>query len=282
VIDEGESAPTVAHTAARSAGLRRLAAVGLAGYGLIHLLVAWLVLQLAWGERGSASDPGADPSGALAVLAGSEVGRVLLWLLAGGLAGLTVWQAVEVLRSRRSLTGPAAGRRAALLLLARTLGTAVVYGWLPLATARAALSGGQQRDDEQRSVRGVLALPGGQLLVLAAGLVIIGIGGYQVRKGWRAAFRNELDLTAVPQRLRRLTVRLCQAGFLAKGIAFVLVGAVVGGAAVTFDAERATGLDGALRAVVLTPFGPWLLTGIALGLATFSIYCFTRARHPVS
>ncbi|WP_166503559.1 hypothetical protein [Modestobacter italicus] len=43
----GQAAHQAAHDAARSSTLRRLAAVGLAGYGVVHLLVAWLAFQLA-------------------------------------------------------------------------------------------------------------------------------------------------------------------------------------------------------------------------------------------
>jgi len=61
----------------------------------------------------------------------------------------------------------------------------------------------------------------------------------------------------------------------------VLVGAVVAWAAATFDPQRATGLDGALRAVADGPCGPWVLTVIAGCLAAFAVYCGARARHPV-
>ena len=277
------AAPTVAHQAARSTALRRLAAVGLAGYGVVHLLVAWLALQLAWYRPGG-GDGGrtADPSGAVAVLAGSPAGPLLLWVLAAGLTGLTLWQAAEVLRSRRALPRPGRDRRAAVLQVLRTLGSAAVYGWLCVLTVRAATSGGASRGDEERSVRGVLALPGGQLLVLGAAVVLVVIGGYQAQKGWRTRFLDELDLDAVPPQLRRASLQVCRAGFVGKGTAFVVVGLVVGWAAVLSDAERANGLDGALRAVASTPAGPWLLTAVAAGVAAFSVYCFTRARHPVS
>jgi hypothetical protein len=66
-----------------------------------------------------------------------------------------------------------------------------------------------------------------------------------------------------------------------KGVALVLVGVVVAWAAVTFDPKQADGLDGALRAVAGAPFGQWLLTVIAAGLAAYAVYCLVRARHPV-
>ena len=65
-----------------------------------------------------------------------------------------------------------------------------------------------------------------------------------------------------------------------KGVALVLVGAMVAWAAATFDPARATGLDGALRTILGAPFGKVLLTLVAIGIAAFGAYCLVRARYP--
>jgi hypothetical protein len=102
-----------------------------------------------------------------------------------------------------------------------------------------------------------------------------------VRKGIRSDFRNEIDLTTVTPALRGATHRVCQVGFVLKGVALVLVGVVVGWAAITASPGRGDGMDGALRVVAGQPFGQWLLTAVAVGLAAFAVYCAVRARHPV-
>ncbi|HEX8927767.1 MAG TPA: DUF1206 domain-containing protein, partial [Actinomycetota bacterium] len=60
-----------------SDALENLARIGLIAYGLVHLLVAWLAVQLAWGGGGQP----ADQSGAMGTLARSPIGKPLLWLL---------------------------------------------------------------------------------------------------------------------------------------------------------------------------------------------------------
>jgi hypothetical protein len=37
-----------------------------------------------------------------------------------------------------------------------------------------------------------------------------------------------------------------------------------------------------VRAIAATRYGPELLSAIAVGIGLFSVYCFARARHPVS
>src|SRR6476619_4166149 len=87
--------------AARGAGdsdtLENLARIGLIAYGVVHLLIAWLAIQLAWFGGGGKS---ADQSGAMSTLADSPVGKPLLWLIAVGLIALAVWQGAEIFRWR--------------------------------------------------------------------------------------------------------------------------------------------------------------------------------------
>ncbi|MGY1714272.1 DUF1206 domain-containing protein [Geodermatophilus sp. SYSU D01106] len=276
-----EVAPAV-RRAARSPALRHTARAGLLGYALIHLLVAWLALQLAWGPgRARTAGRSADSAGALDVLAESPLGDGLLWVLAASLAGLCLWQAVEVLRHHRGVPPPGPRRREALGQLGKTVGTALLYGFLAVSAVRAALGDRSGRREEEETVRGVLGWPGGQVLVVAVALVVVGIGAYHVRKGWRSDFLGEIELSTVTPALRALTHRAAQAGFVLKGVALVLVGAVVGWAAVTVDADSATGLDGALRTVATSPVGPAALTVVATGLAAFAVYLLARARHPV-
>src|SRR3954468_3947665 len=66
-----------ARRAARSPALGRAARAGFAASGLVHLLVAYLVLRVAWTGGGQA-----DQSGALSVLGDNPVGKGLLWLTA--------------------------------------------------------------------------------------------------------------------------------------------------------------------------------------------------------
>jgi hypothetical protein len=249
----------------------------------VHLLIAWLAVQLAWrlpgpGQQGGKST---DQSGALTLLARSAVGDAVLWVLATSMAGLCVWQAAEVLRHNRHLPPPGRERWWALVQLVRTVGTALVYGYLAFSAVRTALGHGQGRHKEQHTVRGVLGWPGGQAIVVAVALVTAGIGVYLAVKGLRSGFLDEIDLDGVAPGLQALVHRVSQAGFVLKGAALVLVGVVVSYAAITFDPKQADGLDGALRAVARAPFGQWALTVIAAGLAAYAVYCVVRARHPI-
>jgi hypothetical protein len=267
-----------ADEAGNSDVLENLARIGLIAYGVVHLLVAWLAIQLAWFHGGGKS---ADQSGALSTVADSPVGKPLLWLIAVGLIALAAWQAAELLRWRSGWSASGKTRTKALRKSANALVKAAVYIALAVLAIRFATGSGQSSSQQQQdTTAGVLAWPGGQFIVGAAGLVLIGSGVWHVRKGLTKKFLKQIDTTEASPKALRLVTRLGQVGFPGKGVALALVGGLLCYAAITFDPSKAKGLDGALRTVLELPFGPYLLTLVAIGIAAFGAFLFVRARYP--
>lgn len=273
----GGSAMRAARQAGNSDALEALARVGLVAYGIVHLLVAWLALQLAWGGGGQS----ADQSGAMATLAKQPFGKPLLWLLAAGLVALAAWQAAEALRSRGDWSASGDARTDALKKTGKSVVKAVVYVVLGVLAIRFASGSGQSSSQQQQqTTAGVFGWPGGRFLIGAAGLVLIGVGVYHVYKGLTKRFLKQIDLAKASATATRLVTRLGQAGFPGKGVALGLVGGLLVYAAVTFDPSKAQGLDGALRTILQAPFGRILLSLVAVGIAAFGAFCFVRARYP--
>lgn len=266
-----------ADRAGNSDALEGLARVGLIAYGVVHLLVAWLALQLAWGGGGGS----ADQSGAMATLASKPFGKGLLWVLAVGLIALALWQLAEVLRHRAGLRSSGDARKKAAGKIVKSVAKTVVYLFLAVTAIRFATGGGQSSGQQQQSaVAGVFSWPAGRFLVGLAALVVIGVGVYHVHKGVTKHFMKEIDTAQATAGQRRVIERLGLVGYPAKGVALALVGGLLGWAAITFDPAKATGLDGAMRTLLDAPFGKALLTVVALGIAAFGVFCLFRARYP--
>lgn len=266
-----------ADRAGSSDALEHLARVGLIAYGVVHLLLAWLSLQLAWGGGGGS----ADQSGAMATLAAQPFGKPLLWVLAVGLLALAVWQLAEVLRHRRGLQASGDARKKAVATTVKAVAKTVIYLVLAYTAIRFATGGGQSGSgQEQQAVAGVLGWPGGRYLVGATALALIGVGAYLVHKGITKRFLKEIDCADASAGQQRLIERLGQSGYPAKGVALAVVGGLIGWAAITFDPAKASGLDGAMHTILSAPFGTALLTAVALGIAAFGVFCMFRARFP--
>jgi len=125
----------------------------------------------------------------------------------------------------------------------------------------------------------VLALPAGQVIVVAAALMIIGVGVAHVVRAVKKSFLEEIDTSLMPAGARKLVTGFGQAGYSAKGVALALVGALLTYATVTFDPQKSPGLDGALQVILDQPFGSFLLTAVALGFAAFGLFGLAQARY---
>jgi hypothetical protein len=265
------SARRTARRAARSGALEALTRVGFIGYGLLHLAVAWLAVQIALGHPGGDG----DQSGAFRYLAARPFGRVLLVVIIIGLAAMAVWQLLLAAIGHRAERGFAriAERLASL---ART----VIYAGLAL-TAYHVVEGAPASNAAQQesTTAGVMARPWGHLLIGVAGLVVVAIGIGLAVYGWRRKFEKRLMTSRMSGRTRRSAVRLGQAGYVAKGVALGIVGLLLLDAAISDNPAKSRGLDAALRLLVHQPYGAFLLIVVAVGFAAFGIYCFFQSRY---
>lgn len=235
------------------------ARVGFLANGLLHLLIAWLALQVAWG--GGGEEESADQGGALSMLAESGLGTALLWACVVGFGLLALWQLTEAVANDET-----ADRL-------KSVGRMAVYGALGWTTF-SIVQGSSGGTDEESLTASVMEMPLGRVLIGAVGLGIIGVAVYHVIKGWKRKFLEDLD-----GHPGRAVVRAGQVGYVAKGIALVIVGGFLVVAAVTHDSDEATGLDGALRSLLELPFGAVLLTLMAVGFAAYGVYSFARAKY---
>jgi hypothetical protein len=62
-------------------------------------------------------------------------------------------------------------------------------------------------------------------------------------------------------------------------IAYGIIGLLLVYSAVTYDPEKATGMDTALKTLAGQPYGTALLLIVAAGLACFGAYCLFDARY---
>ncbi|GAA4370017.1 DUF1206 domain-containing protein [Actinomadura verrucosospora] len=245
--------------------------VGLVARGLLYLLIGWLALQVAFGGGGKE----ADRTGALETIAGKPGGLVLIALMAVGFAALVLWQIAEALLGRPVPDGDKATKR--LMSAAR----AVIYAVAFVGTL-AFLFGhhGSSSDKQSKTYTArLMEAPGGRWLVLAVAVGFLVVGAVMVVNAFRHKFMKELKSWEMGRTARRVVKPLAIVGNTARGLVVAAVGAFLAYAAVSFQPDKAQGLDGTLREFASTPAGPWGLAAIALGVITFGLYNFCEARY---
>jgi hypothetical protein len=260
-----------ASRAANSKPLEMVARAGFVGYGIIHLIFAWIAFQVAFGGSSQES----DQSGALQTLAGNGFGKFLLVLIAIGMVGLAIWQGFEAAIGESGPQDKAAiaervvsGVRAVLYLVLAFYSVNVLRG------AKASMA--QSQEDKSA---GIMAHSGGRWLVGLVGLVVIGVGIGIFVYGLLKKFTKRLKMQEMRASVRKSTVRLGMGGYTAKGVAYFIAGLLVVTAAVTYDPDKARGLDAALKTLAGHPWGVWLLALIGLGIAAFGVFCFAQAKY---
>ena len=268
-VDMTNSAKKFGRKADNSDALGIAVRVGLICYGVVHLLIAWLAAQLAFGDnKGSASK-----DGALKEVAQQPLGSVLLYVMTAGFAALVVWQLVETVAGHRDEDG---GKRK--LKQASSALKVAIYGFLGFSSLKVASGGGGGDQTEPMTAR-VLALPAGQFLVGVVGVAVAGYAAALIYRGFSEGFREHLKSQGQTGELGRAYVLLGKVGYVSKGLALLAVGGLILWAAWSHDPDKSGGLDQALRKVLDQPFGSLMLAVIAFGIGCYGLFCFARARH---
>lgn len=247
--------------------------VGLVTYGVVHLLIAWLALQLALGDQ----EGQASSKGAMQQLNEQPAGTVLLWLVAIGMLMLVLWKLLDAWKGHEDEDDD----KKKWTKKGFDILKAVLYGTIGVSAIRVATgsSSSGKKSGTDSTTATIMNWPGGQFLVGLVGLAILGYGANQIRIAYTEKFREKITAQGGSGDAGQAYIYFGKAGYTAKGIAIGIVGGLFLYAAATHTAKESGGLDEALHTVLEQPFGPVLLGIIAVGIACYGLFCFARARH---
>lgn len=267
------SAQRSAQQAGSSETARKVVLAGWAAKGVVYLTLAYLVLQMALGS----SSGKASTTGALQKIAQAPAGKVALVVLGVGLLAFAVGRVLEVTTLARPEVDVKDKVQAAVLSLIYTALAFTAFSIVGLAGGGSSGSGGSSSEQQGSNV--LFGLPGGRYLVGLLGLIVIGVGVYGAVKGVKQDFLPTLRTGEMSAKVRTATTRLGVAAFVTKGAILALVGYFFVQAAVTYDPQKARGLDAALREVAQQPWGRVVLVIVAIGLLAYAVFAFVETRY---
>lgn len=222
--------------------------LGFAARGLLYLVIAYLVL---------ASGRTEDPSGALRYL-GEGSSKWLLIVMTVGFAAYGLWRLADAALNIEQHESGAKGGRERL----GAAGSGIVHlllAWQGLGLIRGSGdSGGENLANASPTV------------LTIAGLVLLGVGAFQLVKAAKASFCNHLDHRVADHPWVKTIGRL---GYAARGLVFLISGYFFLRAGVSDQSDEAGGMDKALSWLD----SPWDVM-VALGLALFGIFSLIEAR----
>jgi hypothetical protein len=246
---------------------------GLAARGVIYILVGSLAVQIALGGSGGKE---ADRQGALQTVAQTPGGTVLLWLLAVGLLGMTLWRLSEAIYGQPTQDGDKATKRLS------SLGRAVFYGFVCSSTVAFILGTGGPGSSDKKSKdytgKAMHDIPLGRWLVLLVGLGLVAGGIGIAVSAMKTKFEKKLNTHQMSPTTKKVVKILGVVGKSTRALVYAAAGVFLAYAAITYDPSKAKGVDGTLRSFAKTSVGPVLLILVAIGLVIFGIYSFCEAR----
>lgn len=246
-----------------------LGRIGLVGYGVVHLLVAWLALAVAFGIP----DAPPDPQGAIATIAGTPGGTLALALIAVGLIAFALWQVTAAAIGFGWVSGGERFRKRS-----GAVAKSIATGGLAVLIVDSLVDQGAPRQTTAQSLAaGMLALPAGRFLLGVVAAIILVLAVMMTYTGVRRTFMGDLDVRRLGPTARRAIEVLGVLGHLSRASALAVIGLLAVGAALWADPNRAGGLDAALYALGATWLGAWLLVVVAVGFGAFGLFCVADA-----
>ncbi|MEN2787810.1 DUF1206 domain-containing protein [Sphingomonas qilianensis] len=239
-----------------NARLTTLTRIGFATRGLLYLVIAFLVIRAGRAE---------DASGALQYV-GDGAGRVLLVVMAVGLCAYGIWRLAD---AAFDIERHGTDRKGMMERLGAAVSGVVhlVLAWQAVRLIRGLGSAG---DGTQTGTQAALELPGGGIIVMLGGVVLIAVGLVQLVKAAKGSFLRYLEPRIARQAWARWSGR---AGYAARGVVFMISGYLLLKAGFNEQASQAGGMAQALS---------WLTSPadivIAVGLLGFGVFSLIEAR----
>lgn len=265
-----------AHEAARNPWSQRLARCGYATKGAIYLLIGVLAAKAAFGASGGKTT---DNTGAIDTLYQQPFGRFLVGVIAVGLFVYALWLFVAAALDpeRKGTEAKGVVARVAFFIVGCSY---AALGVLALRLVLHRSNGGKSSDTKTQDwTARLLAHPGGVVLVVLIGLIVLGVAGFFFFQAATARFRDELNLSGAHAAERRWVVPLGRGGYAALGVVNAVIGIFLIIAALRHNAGEAKGVGGALAEITQRPYGALLLGIVAIGLIAYGAYTLVEARY---
>jgi hypothetical protein len=258
-----------ARHAAQSESMQRLARAGLTARACIYLLVGVLAIALSLGERKGET----DQRGALQELTQHTGGTILVWLIAAGLFGYSLWRFSE---AAFGVVGEGSKKGPRVQSFVRGL----IYLFFAISAVKVAAQAGAGSQAGQQELFTAKALQhtGGRWLVGVVGAIIVICGAVLVWEGIARKFEKYFELGRMSDTERKTVKVLGMIGTAARGVVFAVAGALVIVAAVHANPKKAGGLDQALRELLNVSGGKVIVFLLGVGLIMFGVYGFAEAR----
>ena len=251
----------------------KLFTYGYATKGLIYLLIGGFAVATV---AGSGSING--PKEVIQWIGTNPFGNILLGIVGIGLAFYAVWRMYSAI-------SPPPGKDED-----GVKGTVKRIGWFVSGISHALLaffvfrllfmSGGSgSGDTKQDMVAKLLEQPWGQWLVGIVGVIVAGVGLYQLYRGVTDKHMEPVEDGQLSEEQEEAFRNSGRIGLASRAIVFGIISYFLFKAAMMNDASQFKGISGALETIQDGSYGAVLLALTGVGLFAYGLFMWVRARY---
>ena len=248
----------------------KFARFGLASKGVVYLLMGILSVLAAFGL----SNAKGDKEEAFKVIYDQPFGKFILLAIALGLLGYVMLRMFQAIKDTEHK-----GKDVKGILTRIGYGlSAVLYIFIGAYALKLVFQngGGGGGNSREFVVSKILGYPGGEYAIGIAGLVVIGMGIYQIYRGVSGKFMKKVNL--VSSNMKDAFKSAGTIGYISRGIVLGIIGYLLFHAALVSNPEEAQG-TGAAFDFLQNEFGSLMMALVAIGLAGYGVFCFVKAKY---
>ena len=242
--------------------INKIQTLGLAAKGFVYTIIGALTAMAAFDMGGTA----AGRSGVIDFLQQQPFGNFILYVLAVGILAYALWRLYTAIADPKSKGSDKSGT-------AKRIGyffSGLIYLLFSITIFMSASGGGSGGDSKQHYAAQLMDKGYGPFLIVIIGLILIGVGIYQIHKGYSGKYLKELNTGYGTG--RELVKKCGKFGFMARGVIFAIIGYFVARAGITENAQIIKGTQGAFQFLQQQSYGTLLMGIIAIGLLGYGIF----------
>ncbi len=252
--------------------LRNIARAGLIAKGIVYVILGILGFMAAF-EIGGQTNSDTNKEGVFDSIKEFPGGLVGLGLLAAGLICYSIWRGVQTFSNTD-------GSEKKWTKRVRYFFSGLVYLSLAFTAIQIIFrSRADKEDKNQYWISEILNHPFGQWLIGLAGLVLAGVGIYQIYYGVSEKYKKHVQQLSLHSTTSSLLLRSGKIGYISRGIVWLILAYLLVRAALHNDSSGAGDTGKAFSFIEDSSFGSYLLGALGVGFMAYGVFNFIRARY---
>lgn len=243
--------------------------------GVVYLLIGGLSAAAA---IGAASGP-TGPKEVVMWLQDQPFGQILLVILALGLLCYCAWRWIKAIYDIDHDGDDKEG-------MAKRIGYAAsgsfygILAILAISLATGSGSGGAGGGSgSQDMLAQILSESWGQIVVGIIGLIVIGVGIFQLKRGLNEEYMQKISTSQMDPKERDAYRTFGKVGHIARAVVYGIIAYFLIRVALSSDASEFRGMGGALEYLGGQTFGGILLGLVGLGLLLYGAFMLVKAKY---